>query len=377
MTPALLAPFGLLAMVAIAIPLAIHLAHRTEMRPVDFAALRWLDARPRPRQRLRLDERLLLAARILLIALIAILLAQPVLWGADDTSGVVAVHPTLTAPAPAAGTRQLWLAPGFAPTTDAAPTPPANPASLIRQLDADLAPDVALTILVPPALDGLDAQRPRLSRRVEWRVADAPMPPPTQPSTLPPITIRHTPAMREAARYFRAVAVALSPQGSAVDIAASDTPLPDDARHIVWLADGPLPATLLDRVADGATLLVGRGALLAIDAPPQPAWRGDDGQPLATERALGRGRVLQLTRAVDPAEMPLLADATFPDRLAAILFPPPPPARAYAADHAPLAGAQAYPRPPLDLTPWLAFAIALVFAAERWLATRARRTIAP
>jgi hypothetical protein len=375
--PALLTPFGLLALAAIAIPLAIHLARRTEMRPVDFAALRWLDARPRPRQRLRLDERLLLAARILLIALISILLAHPVLWGADDTRPVVAVHPALAAPAPTADTRQLWLAPGVAPTADAAPTPPADPASLIRQLDADLAPGVPLIILVPPVLDGLDAERPRLSRRVEWRVADAPTPPPVQPSALPPIAIRHAPAMRDAARYFRAAAAALSPPGRAVDIAASDTPLPDDARHIVWLANGPLPSALLDRVADGATLLVGREALLAIDAAPQPAWRGSDGQPLATERAFGRGRVLQLARAVDPAEMPLLAEAAFPDRLAAILFPAPPPARAYAADHAPLAGAPAYPRPPLDLTPWLTLALALVFAAERWLATRSRRTMAP
>ena len=47
MTATLLAPAGLLALAALAAPLLIHLAKRTQQRPTDFAALRWL--RPKPR----------------------------------------------------------------------------------------------------------------------------------------------------------------------------------------------------------------------------------------------------------------------------------------------------------------------------------------
>ena len=75
--------------------------------------------------------------------------------------------------------------------------------------------------------------------------------------------------------------------------------------------------------------------------------------------------------------MPQLLDADFPDALERLLVPPIPPTRVSAADHAPLAGARAYALPPLDIRPWLALLIALLFAAERWLATSARRGAAP
>ncbi|KPF78373.1 hypothetical protein IP78_11270, partial [Brevundimonas sp. AAP58] len=85
MSPALLFPLGLLALAALAIPLIIHIARRTESRTIAFAALAWLEERPKPRRRLRLDELWLLAARLLLLTLMALWLAQPVLWGVADT----------------------------------------------------------------------------------------------------------------------------------------------------------------------------------------------------------------------------------------------------------------------------------------------------
>ena len=90
---ALLAPIGLAALAALALPLLIHLARRTEEQPTDFAALRWLRANPRPRKRPRLDERLLMAARLVLLALLALWLAHPVLTQATARTPVVAVAP--------------------------------------------------------------------------------------------------------------------------------------------------------------------------------------------------------------------------------------------------------------------------------------------
>ena len=75
----LLFPAALAALAALALPLLVHLARRQQERPTVFAALRWLRAQPRPRRRLRFDEWPLLLVRLLLVALVALLLAQPAL----------------------------------------------------------------------------------------------------------------------------------------------------------------------------------------------------------------------------------------------------------------------------------------------------------
>ena len=68
MTPAFLLPGALAALAALILPIIIHIARRSEQHPTDFAALRWLSERPRPRSRLRLDEWPLLVLRLLLLA---------------------------------------------------------------------------------------------------------------------------------------------------------------------------------------------------------------------------------------------------------------------------------------------------------------------
>ncbi len=67
----LLAPAALAALVALLLPLLLHLARRDATRPTPFAALRWLRERPRPRRRLRFDDWPLLLVRLLLLALLA------------------------------------------------------------------------------------------------------------------------------------------------------------------------------------------------------------------------------------------------------------------------------------------------------------------
>ena len=101
------------------------------------------------------------------------------------------------------------------------------------------------------------------------------------------------------------------------------------------------------------------------------------GEPLAVAARLGRGRVIRMTRALEPAAIPQLVEPDFPDALQTMLDPGPAPARVAGVDHAPLSGAAPYDQPPLDLRPWLALLIAMIFAAERWLATRPARAVAP
>jgi len=87
--------------------------------------------------------------------------------------------------------------------------------------------------------------------------------------------------------------------------------------------------------------------------------------------------VIRLTRALTPAVMPELLEASFPDALIQVLRPAPAPTRVAAIDHAPSVGGAPYDQPPLDLRPWLAVLIALAFGVERWLATGRHRAVAP
>ena len=362
MSPALLLPAGLAALLALAIPVIIHIARRTESRTIDFAALRWLDPQPKPRRSLTLDERLLLAARLLLLTLLAVWLASPVLWNAADDRPVVAVAPGADAASIAAaaeeGDRVVWLAPGFPETGGIAPAAPDDLVSLIRQLDAE---------------------RPRLSRRVEWTVgAEAAARRGAAPAP-PALTVRYAPDGEDAVRYFRAAATAWAAADTepVFDAAAIDRPVPGNARHLIWLGAGVVPEQVERWVREGGVILTALEARTPVEGETSVVWRGTAGEPLAVAGRLGRGWVIRLTRVLEPAAVPQLVEADFPDALLTLLDPRPAPARVVAVDHAPLTGAAPYDQPPLDLRPWLALLIALIFGGERWLATRRERAVAP
>jgi hypothetical protein len=381
MSPALLFPAGLAALAAVLIPLVIHIARRTESRTIDFAALVWLEERPKPRRRLRLDELWLLAARLLLLTLIAVGLAQPVLWGAADRRPLVAVAPGLDSSSyeTAEVARRVWLAPGFPEIGQAAPTTGGTTTSLVRQLDAELAPGTPLEVVVPPLLDDADAQRPVLSRPVSWRTATPVAETELSAPAPPALTVRFGPDGEAAVRYFRAAATAWVETGAEPGIVAEPlaVPLPRGARHLIWLDAGTPPAQIVDWVRRGGTIVLAEGARVPLDIAPRPVWNDAEGAPIAALGRLGQGRVIQLDRALTPETMPQLLEPDFPDRLAGLLAPAPDPMRVAATDHAPLTGAAPYEQPPLDLRPWLALLIALVFAGERWLATRRVRGAAP
>jgi len=384
MSPALLTPLGLLALLALAIPIIIHIARRTENRTIDFAALRWLDARPNPHRSVTVDERWLLAVRLLLLMLLAVWLARPVLWNAEDNRPVVAVMPGVDAASVALLTddeaRRVWLAPGFPAIGAGATSAGSNVASLIRQLDAELSARTPLTIVVPSTLDGVDAERPRLARRVTWRVSTesgaAEAPARIQPLAL---SVRYAPETENDVRYFRAAATAWTPADAQPDFDATttDRPIKRGPRALVWLAPGAVPDRIVSWVRDGGTILTALDATIPVEGEATPAWRDTTGAPLAVAGALGRGRVVRLTRPLEPASIPALVEPTFPDALLTMLRPAPAPARVVASAFAPLTGATPYEQPPLDLRPWLALLIAVVFAAERWLATRRQRAVAP
>jgi hypothetical protein len=387
MNAALLLPAALAALAALLLPLLIHLARRSEQRPTDFAALRWLRQKPKPRHRLRFDEWPLLILRLLLLALLAVWLARPVLFGSASEAPWVAVMPGIDAVQARAAVddknaRLHWLAPGF-PALDQPPPGAASLpfASLLRQLDSELPAAVKLSVVVPEQLQGADAQRPRLSRVVEWKVLPGAMPAP-KPLAIPApvLTVRYSEDHREGLRYLHAATAAWRPDTVTPSFAATPIAqaLPAQTRNLIWLAPGPLPAAVGEWLRQGGTALLAAETEYEFPATSVVYWRDEVGAPLVEGAALGRGRLLRFTRAFSPATMPQLLQPEFPRNLRN-LFATPAPAltRVAARDYAPIAGGASYAQPPRDLQPWLALLIAAMLLVERWLATRHSRGSSP
>ena len=387
MSPALLLPAALAALAALIVPLLIHLARRSEQRPTNFAALRWLRQKPKPRHRLRFDEWPLLWLRLLLLVLLALWLARPVLFDSADETPWIAVLPGVDAAQLKAGVgddkaRIHWLAPGFPEIEKEPPIGTLPFASLLRQLDAQLPKQVALTVIVPEQLQGADAMRPQLSRTAKWKIVPGAMQPSKPvPATAPVLTVRHTPDRTDALRYLHAAAIAWqsTPNTAAKFTAAPvDQPLPTGTETLLWLAPGPLPAEITRWISSGGTALLDAQTEFKLTNASTVYWRDAVGEPLVEGAALGKGRVLRFTRPLTATAMPQLLEPDFPHQLRNLLQAPiPAPSRVMARDYAPITGGASHAQPPRELQPWLALLIALLVIAERWLATRRSRGAAP
>jgi hypothetical protein len=379
MSLGLLAPLGLAALAALLLPLLVHLARREEQVPTDFAALRWLAAKFRPRQRLRFEEIVLLALRLLLVAALALLLARPVLFGGRGDAAWLVVLPGADAgdaPVLPEGTQRRWLAPGFPPLDSPMPAAPVATGSLLRQLDAELPAATPVTVLVTASFDGADGARPQLARTVDWRVAGgAPAAAPAAPQKEFALAIRHAPESRDALPYLRAAIAAwqVGDEAPPADVAGLDAALPEIVRPLAWLAPGDLPAPLLAWIGEGGTALIDSQASWPMAQAGTVVWRDGDGRPLASAAAMGRGRVVQLAQPLSPAALPALLQPDFPQQLRALLEPAAPaPTRASATAYTPMAGGPSFPETPRDLSPWLLWLAAALFALERWVASGRR-----
>lgn len=385
---AVLAPLGLAALAALALPLLIHLVRRLELKTTEFAALRWISERIRPQRRLRFERPWLLLLRLTLLAALALLLARPVWNGAAQPARpwvVVAPSVALGEARAAVGSGDAdwhWLTPGFPPTDDAPPATAVPVASLLRELDAELPSAAKLTVVVPEQLVGLDGERPRLSRAIEWRSVPARAPQTMPPSNAAPIrlAVRYAPESADSLRYLRAAVAAWNQREAGryeLDAQPAEVPLAPTSTWLVWLAP-PAPALTqwLDR--GGTALVAGRSA-----ADGEPLWRDATGRVLARERSGGPGRTIALAGALTPADLPPLLDADFPDRLrAAFAGAPPAPTRAPAAAVAPrvdegiAAAAAQSPANTRPLDSWLAWLIAGLFLLERLVAMRPGTAVA-
>lgn len=189
----LLLPGGLFALAALAVPLLIHLLSRRPSRTVRVGSIRFLQPSISQRFRsLRLSDWPLLLLRAAIIALLALLLARPVI----RTSGLVGEAPAgwiLVEPQalPITADDSLWpmldslaagdfslrlLAPGFEPVAaEVEVTEHAGIAdiwSLLREADLLLAAGRPIHVVAAPRLAALQGERPQLAREVVWHPVD-------------------------------------------------------------------------------------------------------------------------------------------------------------------------------------------------------------
>jgi hypothetical protein len=142
---------------------------------------------------------------------------------------------------------------------------------------------------------------------------------------------------------------------------------------LAWLVPGELPPGIRAWIEAGGTALLDAATESPAPGAGTVMWRNADGESLVTARALGNGRVLQLTRELAPATLPEVLDPDFPGRLRTLFDPPPLPNSAFAVTQAPREGGPQLSPAPRPLHPWLALLVATLFMLERWLATSRRR----
>jgi len=357
---------------------------RIELRTTEFAALRWISERIRPRRRLRFERPWLLLLRLLLLTLVALLLARPITNEpsiAKPAWVVVAPGSDLGAARAAVSIDDAdwhWLAPGFPAIESPAPSTPVPIASLLREVDADLPADAKLAVVVPDELAGLDGERPILSHAIDWHVVPGRMPAGAamQPPKAIELAVRYAPSAEPMLKYLRAAATALEARGTTrftLDAQPQDVALAGPTRALIWLG-AELPPAVEKWIEAGGTALV--------DNQPRasgvPIWRDADGDVLARAQPLGRGRLVTLTAAFSPQTFPALLDADFPQHLSDLLqgegiAPARAPASAMRPEQTASATTSPTVRPsakPLD--PWLALLIASLILIERVVATRPR-----
>lgn len=382
MSLVLLLPAGLLALASLLLPLLIHLSRRPEHHVISFAAMRWLRPSEKPRRRLRFEDLPLMFARLALVALLALLLAKPLLMGEWRS----AVHWVLLdsridsaqarAQASDPDARLRWLLPGFPAVESASVKPSDVPfSSLLREFDDDMASTDRLTVVVPNIVEGLDAQSLDLHHDVDWRIV--PSSPP--PSALMPeprsrkVALRHAGGDSPALRYLRAtVAAWKESEGSSwqIDDQRNDVSIAAGTQWLIWL-DAPLPEAVKSWVSQGGRVLV------VGDAPSAalPIWRNQDGKVIATEVRQGKGRIIQMLAQFSPQDLPALLDADFPERVKGLLEDSEPRSFSdYAENTRPHQSAGPNHALRTSLDPLLIALAAAMFLFERMLASRRRRS---
>lgn len=294
-------PLSLWLLCALTIPLLIHLLRRDAAREITFAAAHWLQKKHQHRKRLLLRDRWLMLLRMLLLAILALLLAQPLLQRQGTASmDLLLVDPAIERAQLNSFLRQnpslspvLWLQPQPVPIEE----PPPLAQNLWHTLSA-LAGDGEFRrahILLRSAENPSGHSALRISPHWQWHTLEKPGREDSSP--LPKLALlgEGPPWLEAALTQLQANA---APQ---LALQKLDTSAALDAKAQDWLiydSPGALPTELYR--------FVQKGGLLITDQRVQPASeipfvKASASEPLQAA-ALGRGSWLRYGRDWHSAE---------------------------------------------------------------------------
>jgi hypothetical protein len=409
-------PAALLALAAVAIPIALHLWSRRTGRAVRVGSIALFAAAvPPAARRPQVDDPWLLLVRCAVITLLALALAGPYRRSDVPPAGPLwaLVAPDIVADARSAPLLDSLRSAGAEIRPLAAG---ATIWSLLREADYTAPPGTRFVVVAPNR--GAMGERPALRAETSWRVPPLRI---TERGTggedqnaarawpTRTVTIYSDAGRREDARY---VGAALRAAGDASgkpavvtqrDVAAT----PGDADWIVWLAEQPVPDAVLASVRGGATLLTDaladRGVervvrlrlaaatnpdaaspLLRRVATPDhsrgvaPVWSDDAGLPVMTLTKEGAGRRFRFHGRFHPSWGDLVLHPAFPEAMTPLWAGAAPDSAG-----APITVSQLLPArdtvrssgpvPAQDLYHVFWLAGVVLFGLERWLAVRRRQ----
>ena len=257
----LLAPAGLLGLLAIAIPVAIHLISRGRGRRVLIGNIELVRAARRTRATaLRLTQWLLLLLRITIIVVATLLLAQLALQGNDSADpGASYVTPGWLRSATDAERADLLsleptarvLTAGYPPASDfdpAAADPDYDTWPLLAERLSTLRHEGTVDVYTEPRMAAFGDRRPALPNEVRWHLSAGGTEAAAPASQ--GVVIHDTDRADEARRIERALAALKRhrlPQMQWETCLTDDPACGSGSRDwIVWLADDDPPAELGD-----------------------------------------------------------------------------------------------------------------------------------
>ena len=411
----LLAPAGLFALAALAVPLLIHLFSRSRGKRVLVGNIALYRQAQRQRvTQLKLVQWLLLLLRLLLLALAALLLAGLARKGLETLPGNTAyVTPSwLTNTADPAEVlapfdNAFVLGPDTDSVTNLKSTGPGDPWTQLAERLASTRHAGEVDVFALGADGQFPDQPPALGDAVQWHLEPGPADP--APVAVLTILLVHAPGREADATELRVALEALAAHREVplmIERGTTEQPprLPerDDHRRImIWLGDQPAPRSLIDAWGAGTWLEDRRPSLdslfnesrlprfpqLEFSARPDVErnalpddvtilWWTRDGRPLL--RQTERGQTRHLVFEDRFGQGGLTAQAAFPEALLRLMLGEAEWQASLA--HAPADPTEVFSRqradddgPSRPLGPWLALAIALTFMLERWLSERRPR----
>jgi hypothetical protein len=391
----------LASLLALLIPLLIHLFSKSRGRLVHFAHVAFIThRRQQPVNRLRLIERLLLALRLMMLLVASLLLAglfwidpapaeqQQTLVSEDWLNTVSAdARANLAADADLLPVQLLshpqrsLSAEDILNWTAEVSRPTLNLWQRIQAAASVLGPTTELRVYTTDLADQFDGGKVPIANPVDWHISTAGV-----IATAPVVMnvgIIASERRPEDELYLRAaldalmgspaLALSLRPMTYAqlTDELLKKTNNMDDVNVVVHLGHHADTAPFLQYVE--------RGHVLLLDSAPMPArapvdtvvLSRDDGTPLLTRQRQGRGQILRLHGRFLPEDNSLVASPDFPLRLAGLLAGDSIEAvgRLSAAQITRLPAGDArndwYSRD--NLRPWLVLLLVCLFCAERVL----------